>query len=54
MYSNPSAGLDRSLGLQEVHASSYRQWAYEGGKVVSPTHRQPLPPEDNPFGTHFC
>ena len=27
--------------------------AYEGGKVVSPTHRPPLPPENYP-GTHFC
>ena len=30
-----------------------RQWAHEGGKVVSPTHRPPLPPENIP-GTHFC
>ena len=25
----------------------------EGGKVISPTHRPPLPPENIP-GTHFC
>jgi hypothetical protein len=31
----------------------YRQSAYEGGKVVSPTHRPPLPPGKIP-GTHFC
>ena len=30
-----------------------RQSAHEGGKVVSPTHRQPLPPGNIP-GTHFC
>jgi hypothetical protein len=30
-----------------------RQSAHEGGKVVSPTHRQPLPPANVPF-THFC
>ena len=30
-----------------------RQSAHEGGKVVSPTHRPPLPPGNNP-GTHFC
>jgi len=27
--------------------------AYEGGKVVSPTHRPSLPPGNIP-GTHFC
>jgi len=27
--------------------------AREGGKVVSPTHRPPLPPGNIP-GTHFC
>ena len=26
---------------------------HEGGKVVSPTHRSPLPPGNIP-GTHFC
>jgi hypothetical protein len=30
-----------------------RQPAHEGGKVVSPTHRPPLPP-GNISGTHFC
>jgi hypothetical protein len=30
-----------------------RQSAHEGGKVVSPTHRSPLPPGNIP-GTHFC
>jgi len=30
-----------------------RQSAYEGGKVVSPTHWPPLPPGNIP-GTHFC
>jgi hypothetical protein len=30
-----------------------RQLAHEGGKVVSPMHRPPLPPENIP-GTHFC
>jgi hypothetical protein len=29
------------------------QSAHEGGKVVSPTHRLPLPPGNIP-GTHFC
>jgi len=31
----------------------WRQSAYEGGKVVSPTHRPPLP-TGNIAGTHFC
>jgi len=30
-----------------------RPSAHEGGKVVSPTHRPPLPPGNIP-GTHFC
>jgi len=30
-----------------------RQSAYEGGKVVNPTHRPPLPPGNIP-GSHFC
>jgi len=30
-----------------------RQSAHEGSKVVSPTHRPPLPPGNIP-GTHFC
>jgi hypothetical protein len=30
-----------------------RQWAHESGKVVSPTHRPPLPPGNIP-GAHFC
>jgi hypothetical protein len=34
--SNPITGLDRPLGIPEVEA--------HGGKVVSPTHRPPLPP----------
>jgi len=32
------------LGIQEIGASRIsNQSAYEGGKVVSPTHRPPLP-----------
>ena len=30
-----------------------RESAHEGGKVVSPMHRPPLPPGNIP-GTHFC
>ena len=41
---SPCAGLNRHLGLQgfEVPRIS-RQSAHEGGKVVSPKHRLPLP-----------
>jgi len=37
-------GLGSQISKQSVH---------EGGKVVSPTHRPPLPPGNIP-GTHFC
>jgi len=49
--SSPIAGLDR-LNKTEAPRIS-RQSAHEGVKVVSPTHRLPLPPGDNP-DTHFC
>jgi hypothetical protein len=46
--------LDRPLGFQEVEAPRFfRQSEHESGKVVSPTHRPPLPPGKFP-GTHFC
>jgi len=52
--SNPITGLDRPLGFQEVEVPRIsRQSAHEDGKVVSPTHRPPLPPGDIP-GTRFC
>jgi hypothetical protein len=39
-------GLDRLLGLREFEAPRiYRQSANEDGKVVSATHRPPLPQE---------
>jgi hypothetical protein len=31
-----------------------RKSVHEGGRVVSPTHRPPLPPPGNIPGTHFC
>jgi len=36
------------LGLPDL-----KQLAHKGGKVVSPTHRPPLPSGNIP-GTHFC
>jgi hypothetical protein len=42
-------GLDRSLGLQEVESPRISRWsAYEGVKVVGPTHRPPLPASKYP------
>jgi hypothetical protein len=54
IYSYPFTGMDRPLGLQDVQTLRIsRQSAHEGGKVVSPTHRPPLPSGKIP-GTHFC
>jgi hypothetical protein len=54
--SYPITGLDRPLGLKEFEASRIsRQSAHDGGKVVSPTHRLPLPPGDGDVpAAHFC
>jgi hypothetical protein len=42
------------LGVTEVEAPRIsKQLAHGSGKVVSSTHRPPLPPGDNP-GIHFC
>jgi len=35
------------------HSQISRQSAHEGGKVVRPKHRPPLPPRNIP-GTHLC
>jgi hypothetical protein len=44
---NPITGLNRPLGLQEVEAPRIsRKSTNEGGKVVSPTHRPPLPAQE--------
>ena len=46
--------LQAWTGLQEVKAPKIsRQSAYEGGMVVSPTHRPSLRPGKIP-GTHLC
>ena len=53
MQSNPITGLERPNGFQEVEVLRFqRQSAHEGGKIVSPMNRPPLPPENIP-GTHF-
>jgi len=40
-------------GSRRFGSQISRQSAHEGGKVVSPMHRLPLPPGNIP-GTHFC
>jgi hypothetical protein len=47
-------GLDRTVVFQKVEGPIIsRQSARESGKVISRTHRLPLPPGDN-SGSHFC
>ena len=40
-------------GLRKLRLPDYMTTAQDGGKVVSLTHRPPLPPGNAP-GTHFC
>jgi hypothetical protein len=49
----PLQALTGTEGSRMLKLSDFKTSAYEGGKVVSPTHRPPLPPGNIP-GTHFC
>ena len=40
-------------GSRKLRFPDLMTTAQDGGKVVSLTHRPPLPPGNNP-GTHFC
>ena len=40
-------------GSRKLRFPDFMTTAHDGGKVVSLTHRPPLPP-DNAAGTHFC
>ena len=40
-------------GTRKLGFPDYMTTAQDGGKVVSLTHRPPLPPGNTP-GTHFC
>ena len=40
-------------GSRKLRFPDYMTTAQDGGKVVSPTHRPPLPPANAP-GIHFC
>jgi len=42
-----------SEGSRKLRFPPFMKKAQDGGKVVSPTHRPPLPPGNAP-GTHFC
>jgi hypothetical protein len=39
--------------FKEVKVPDFMVTAQDGGKIVSLTHRPPLPPGNTP-GTHFC
>jgi len=41
------------VGSRKLRFPDYVTITQDGGKVVSLTHCQPLPPENTP-GTHFC
>jgi len=40
-------------GSRKLRLPDFMKTAQDGGKVVSLTHRPPLPPVNTP-GTHFC
>jgi len=40
-------------GSRKLRLPDFMKTAQDGGKVVSLTHRPPLPPGNTP-GTHFC
>ena len=40
-------------GSRKLRFPDFMTTAQDGGKVVSLTHRRPLPPGNTP-GTHFC
>jgi len=50
---SPITEPDGPRGFQAVRFPDFMTTAQEGGKVVSLTHRPPLPPGNAP-GTHFC
>jgi hypothetical protein len=49
----PVTGLEWLRGFQKVKVPRFHDNGQDGGKVVSLTHRPPLPPGNTP-GTHFC
>ena len=51
-FSPQSVGSDPEVS-RELRFPDYMTTVRDGGKVVSLTHRPPLPPGNAP-GTHFC
>ena len=60
--SDPRPGKGKAVPLQawsgpegsrKLRFADFMTTTQDGGKVVSLTHRPPLPPENTP-GTHFC
>jgi hypothetical protein len=49
----PLQAWSGSEGYKKLRFPDYKTTAQNGGKVVSLTHRLPLPP-GNATGTHFC
>jgi hypothetical protein len=49
----PLQALSSSEGYRKLRFPDCMTTAQDGGKVVSLTHRPPLPPGNAP-GTHFC
>ena len=49
----PLEVLSGPEGSRKLKFPDFTTTAQDGGKVVSPTHRPPLPPGNAP-GTHFC
>jgi len=50
---SPITGPRHPMGFRKLRFPDYMTMALDGGKVVSLTHRPPLPPGNTP-GTHFC
>jgi len=49
----PLQALTDQEGSRKLKLPDFVTTAQDGGKVVSLTHRSPLPPGNTP-GTHFC
>ena len=49
----PLQALSGPEGFEEVKFPDFMTTAQDGGKIVSLTHKPPLPPGNAP-GTHFC
>jgi hypothetical protein len=49
----PLQAWSGSEGSRKLRFPDYMTTAQDGSKVVSLTHRPPLPPGNDP-GTHFC